>query len=48
MEDGTGYLDGAGGGIGEEDSEVYCVCRQVSFGNMIACDGNVRIVDLDC
>lgn len=22
----------------DEDSQVYCFCRQVSFGDMIACD----------
>ncbi|ODV97250.1 hypothetical protein PACTADRAFT_79643 [Pachysolen tannophilus NRRL Y-2460] len=27
-----------GGATGGEEDELYCFCRQVSFGNMIACD----------
>lgn len=28
----------------EEDKQLYCTCRQVSFGEMVACDGEVCAV----
>ncbi|ORX70838.1 hypothetical protein DL89DRAFT_292431 [Linderina pennispora] len=36
-------LDGfeeAGAGIEESDDQLYCFCQQVSYGDMVACDGN--------
>lgn len=27
---------------GESDEPLYCICQQVSYGAMVACDGEVR------
>ena len=29
------------------DEQVYCVCQEVSYGEMIACDGKVLISNLE-
>ncbi|KAI8325072.1 hypothetical protein GQ54DRAFT_295710 [Martensiomyces pterosporus] len=30
---------GGAGGIEESDDQLYCFCQQVSYGDMVACDG---------
>ncbi|KAI9502538.1 hypothetical protein BX070DRAFT_192877 [Coemansia spiralis] len=37
--DGIEVDAGGGGGIEESDDQLYCFCQQVSFGDMVACDG---------
>ena len=37
--EGEGDGDGDGPDEGAEDTEIYCHCNRVSYGNMIGCDG---------
>jgi hypothetical protein len=32
--------------VPEADEQLYCTCRQVSYGEMIACDNKVSVVNL--
>ncbi len=38
MDDGMGLGGGGGGGQGGGDEEIYCLCQQPAFGEMIGCD----------
>lgn len=41
----TGGAGATGGGT-EADERLYCTCQQVSYGEMIACDGKVILIFL--